>query len=276
MKLFVTGGTGFIGSHFLNAALSAGHHVVALRRSSNSRPRIPLIKEPEWINKTMGQVSALDFSDCDVLVHLAATGVDLKASWDECFEVNVSQSLRLWIQAADAGIRNFVICGSCFEYGKSGERYEFIPTDAPLEPTGGYHASKAAASMAALALAYERELSLKILRPFHVFGEGENEKRFWPSLRAAAMSGHDFNMTEGAQVRDFIYVSDVAETFLEVARSSFVLETPVIRNLGSGKPSPLVDFARKWWKSWGAKGELLIGTIAYRKHEVMRYVPLVD
>ena len=57
----------------------------------------------------------------------------------------------------------------------------FIPTDAPLEPTGPYHASKAAATMAALGLAVDRKLSLSVLRPFHVFGEGEEETRFWPA-----------------------------------------------------------------------------------------------
>ncbi len=42
MRLFVTGATGFIGSHFVNQALAAGHEVVALRRTEQSRPRIEL------------------------------------------------------------------------------------------------------------------------------------------------------------------------------------------------------------------------------------------
>jgi len=88
-----------------------------------------------------------------------------------------------------------VVVGSCFEYGRSGEWYEFIPPDAPLEPTQTYPASKAAASVAFYQLAVELNLRLSIHRIFQVFGEGEVESRLWPSLRKAAASGADLEMT---------------------------------------------------------------------------------
>jgi nucleoside-diphosphate-sugar epimerase len=276
MKIFVTGGTGFIGGHFLKQALAAGHSVVALRRNGG-KMRIPLPQEPVWLKGNLDGDWSEKLSQCQALVHLAAAGVSpQKADWDELFDVNVRQSLNLWRQAAKAGVKRFVICGSCFEYGKSGERYEFIPADAPLEPTHAYAASKAAATMAAVALAIEQQIELLVLRPFHVFGEGEASGRFWPSLRKTALAGEDFPMTAGEQVRDFVPVEKVADAFVAaLPRTDLRAGEPKIENVGAGKPQTLRAFAEHWWKQWGAKGKLKNGDVPYRVNEVMRYVPQI-
>lgn len=288
MTLFVSGATGFIGSHFLRVSLQAGYNLVALRRSPTSRPRIPITNEEQlvasgqlqWLNKAMTEVTTADLQGCDIFVHLAAAGVSPKDSdWPTLFQTNVTDSLTLWLQAVKTGIRRFVICGSCFEYGLSGEHYDFIPVDAPLEPTTPYAASKAAATMAAMALAHEHNLSLIVARPFHVFGEGEAEYRFWPSLRQAAFAGEDFTMTLGEQVRDFITVEDVASRFLDESFQIFSFSdsqnfsTPRIVNVGTGHPQSLRQFAEHWWEKWEAKGRLLFGAAPYRANEIMRYVP---
>ena len=167
MKLFLTGGTGFIGSHFLKAALEAGHQVLALRREY-SQPRLSLSLQPIWLQGSLSDDWSSALKGCDVLVHLAAAGVNPEFSdWQELFSVNVSQSLNLWLQAQEAGVRRLVICGSCSEYGRSGEQYEFIPVTAPLQPTNAYGASKASASLAAIGLATQMNLEVVLLRPFH-------------------------------------------------------------------------------------------------------------
>lgn len=274
MKIFVTGGTGFIGGHFLKQALAARHYVFAVRRPGG-RMRMPLSQEPIWLEGHLdGDWSAM-LSQCDALVHLAAAGVSPQtADWDGLFDVNVRQSLDLWRQAAKAGVKRLVICGTCFEYGRTGERCEFIPTNAPLEPTHAYAASKAAATMAATALAIEQQIELLVLRPFHVFGEGEATERFWPSLQKAALAGEDFPMTAGEQIRDFVAAERVAEHFASaLARTDLRAGEPKIENVGSGKPQTLRAFAEHWWKQWGAKGKLKFGDVPYRIHEIMRYVP---
>ena len=75
--------------------------------------------------------------------------------------------------AYEAGIRKFVITGTCFEYGKKGEEYEFIPPDAALFPTQTYPTSKAIASIALIQWALEKNVTLKILRLFQIL-EMEN------------------------------------------------------------------------------------------------------
>ncbi len=309
LRLFVTGGTGFIGSHFLNQALAAGHEVLALRRSPTSQPRIPILapnQEPgttnqerqhpddvgdheprtknqerphppalRWIDGPMPDVAAEDLAGCDVLVHLAAHTPNVPYdTLENCLQWNLIVPLGLFRRAHEAGISRFVVAGSCFEYGRAGERYEFIPPDAPLEPTQTYPASKAAASVAFYQLAVELNLTLSIHRIFQVFGEGEAEARLWPSLRRAALAGQDLEMTPAEQIRDFIPVEDVAARLLAAClrtdvRSGF----PVIENLGTGHPQSLREFAETWWKHWNATGKLKFAAKPYREGEVMRFVP---
>jgi nucleoside-diphosphate-sugar epimerase len=275
MKIAVTGATGFIGSHFTNQALASGHSLLAIRRIHTSTPRIPLDQQPLWLDRALDEVTAVDLKGCEVLVHLAAhTGNVPYDTLANCLRWNLLAVLGLFEQARLAGIRRYVVAGSCFEYGRSGEGYDAIPTDAPLEPTNPYAVSKAAASMALKQWAVEHDLSLEILRVFHVYGEGEAKTRFWPSLRYAALAGDDLPMTRGEQIRDFLHVQDVAATFLaRTVYSSGHQQAVRVFNLSSGAPCTLAEFAQYWWRHWGAEGRLLFGEKPYRTGEVMQYIP---
>jgi len=187
MKIFLTGGTGFIGSHFLSQVLGKDYKIKALQRTLTSKPKITLDKQPEWLQKSMAAVSIEDLADCEILVHLAAHSANFPYdSLENCIKYNVTEPLSLFLKAKEAGINKFVVAGSCFEYGTSGERYDFIPTDAPLEPTNTYSTSKAMAALAFRNFALENNVSLSLQRIFQVYGIGELEQRLWPSLKKAA------------------------------------------------------------------------------------------
>ena len=273
MKIFLTGGTGFIGSHFLKQALSAGHEVTALRRKG-SKPRIPIALQPTWLEEPFEELSSDHLKGFDVVVHLAAHSANVPYdSLEKCIHWNVTVPLRMAVQACRAGVHRFIVAGSCFEYGLAGEKYEWIPPDAPLEPTLSYPTSKAAASVAWSGFSREYGTSVSILRIFQVYGEGEAAGRLWPSIIAAAKSGADYPMTQGEQVRDFILVEDVAQNFVrELGLQPAGLS---VRNVGTGKPQTVAEFARAVWAQQGASGKLIIGALPYRANEVMRFVPLV-
>lgn len=279
MKIFVTGGTGFIGSHFLRAALAADHEVIAFRRPG-STPRVPVVGAVKWVDADLANVDFLAHGNLDrsCLVHLASYGVSPQpCEWDLAFRYNVDDSVRLLAAAIRAGVSRSVVCGTCHEYGGSAARYEFVPPTAPLEPCGSYASSKAAQSIASAGMAREFRIEMAILRPFTVFGEGQHPSNFWPSLRKAALAGDDFSMSSGEQVRDFVEVSQVAETFLKTATMVNLRPgEPIIENVGTGIPQSLRAFAEAQWKEAGAVGRLLPGAIPMRDHEVMRYVPEIQ
>ena len=277
MRIFVTGGTGFIGSHFLTQALASGHEIVALRRPGATTP-IPLVNEPKWIDGRLDDDWSAELEGCDTLVHFAAQGVSPQpTNWNLSLDVNVRQSILLVESALKAGVARIIACGSCMEYGRSGERYDFIPVDAPLEPLGPYATSKAAFSFALGAMARSSGSTFQLFRPFHLYGEGQHESNLWPSIREAALAGDDFPMTPGEQIRDFQRVEDAAALFVKaITQRDLPSRTLLVQNLGSGVPITLKDFAARCWKDWGAKGKILIGKLPYRDNEVMRFVPEIQ
>lgn len=277
MKIFLTGGTGFIGKHLLRELAQTEHSVIALRRGS-CRTAIEIDRQPLWLQKEMDKLAVFDFDGVDVLVHLASVGVSPKvASWQELVYWNIAVMLDLIEKAYLGGVKRIVLAGSFAEYGLSADRYDFIPTDAPLLPTSPYASSKAAGFIAAHAFALEKQLELCYLRIFSAYGEGQHINNFWPSLRAAAYGGRDFEMTPGGQIRDFIPVETVAKKILQsIEDKSIATNTkPFIANVGSGSPMTVLEFAEKCWSEWGATGQILAGAKQYRSNEPMRYVPLL-
>ncbi len=273
MRFFVTGGTGFIGSHFINCALAKGHEIRALRRP-NSAPRIYLAQEPEWIQKPLEKVDQDDLAGCDVLIHIAAQGVSPQPTdWITAHEINVLHSIRLIHTAIEAGVPHIIACGSCAEYGSSGTEFDEIPPDAPLRPIGPYASSKAAFSVSFQAMARSFPAAFTLIRPFHLYGEGQHPANFWPALKKAASAGEDFSMTAGEQVRDYQLVTAAAADFLAAAESFPEKKQARVLNIGSGKPVTLREFASEQWKLWEAPGKLIFGAHPYRENEVMRFVP---
>ena len=274
MKIFVTGGTGFIGSHFLRQALAKDYDLICLRRPG-SKTRIPLEIDPAWVEGSLDDDLIEEIKGCDVFLHLASHSTNVPYdSLENCLYWNLTASLKLMEMARKAGIRKFIITGTAFEYGHSVERFDYIPVTANLEPSMSYPASKAASSIAFYQWAIEHKLKLQYLRLFQVFGEGESENRLWPSLKKAAISGENVDMTKGEQLRDFIPVEDVANRLIQALEfKNIEFGKPIFKNVGTGNPSSIKDFAEFWWKKWGATGKLNFGSIPYRNNEVMKYVP---
>lgn len=254
-------------------AIAAGHECICIYRSQIPEELINN-KKITWIKGCLNSDWSKQFIDVDVVLHLAAIGVSpQKVSWEEAMKVNVLDSLKFIENAVIAGVKNVIACGSCFEYGVTGEHYEFIPVNAPLKPNNPYGASKAAATYALCALARQKKFSLIILRPFHIYGEGQGDENLWPSLKRAALAGKDFKITKGQQIRDYVSVEFVAKKFIDKVKKIDGEKKIVIENIGSGNPVDLATFCSHWWKKFNASGKLWIGALAYRDDEVMRFVP---
>ena len=275
MKIFLTGGTGFIGSHVLKQLLALEIEVIAHRRKESSSPNIPIDSSVNWLTKPVSDIELLDFIDVDVLLHLASHSVQFPFdTLENNIHYNVVEPLEMFEKAFHAGVNKYVVAGSCFEYGLSGERYEHIPIDAPLEPTNDYATSKAMSFLAIRQFALNKGVSLSYQRIFHAFGEGQPENRLWPSIKKAALEGKDLELTPGEQIRDFVPVEDVARGLIEATFSLIDSDNAVrIENIGSGSPQTIAQFAKYWWEYWGAIGNLKIGELPYRGHEVMRFAP---
>lgn len=272
MKIFVTGGTGFVGGHFINAVPNE-IEIIAIKRKG-SQPKILLNKDVHWLQKDLDEINEEDLKGADALVHFAAAGVSpQQATWEELYFWNVQTTLQLLKNSLKAGVGRVIVAGSYIEYGLSANNYDFIPTNAALFPTTPYASSKAAAFELVHAFCVEAKLPLFYNRIFSAYGKGQYAGNFWPSLRRAALAGEDFPMTLGEQIRDFIPVEKVAAAFVEDLKAATDKDfMPRVRNVCTGRGVSILEFAASWWAIWGGQGKLLPGAIPSRGNEPMRFV----
>jgi nucleoside-diphosphate-sugar epimerase len=275
--ILITGATGFIGSNFINTLDESHYNIIGVKHRVNSAPRVQLNRNVHWTVGALENIPLDLLTRVDVVVHLASHSANHPYdSLINCIDQNVTRHLRFIDNAYKSGVRRFLLAGSCFEYGDSGMRYEYIPVDAPLEPKGSYPVSKAMFFLAIKEFFKDKESVVSYQRIFQVYGEGEAQSRFWPTLKSTALSGKDMEMTLGEQVRDFIHVEDVAVQLKNKVISQLSLTDTSffeIENLASGTAQTLKDFAEYWWNLWEAKGKLRIGQTEYRANEIMRFVP---
>ena len=202
--------------------------------------------------------------------------INLSCELSKYIEINCNQSNRMIKIASSIGIKNFTVTGSAFEYGESSNNYLYIPTNAPLVPIGSYPTSKVMSFYMFKELAEELNISISYERIFQVFGEGEAENRFWPALKKAALSGEDFPMTKGNQVRDFINVNDAANQLITKHKENLDLNTKFkVGHIANGQGQSLLSFAEYWWNYFKAKGKLLPGVKKSRPTDLKRIVAKV-
>ena len=279
MNILVLGATGFIGSNLIST-LTANqiHTIYAVKRHQSSKPRLNIPYEPNWID-SIDSVDDLLLKKIDLVVDLSAhTANPPYDSIDNCIYWNVYKKTAFVEKAIDLGVMKFIFFGSCFEYGLSANDYDYIPENARTRPINAYALSKALFSKCLETISYKNpNILFTLFRLFHVYGEGESENRLWPSLKKAAISGNDFEITSGVQVRDFMEVKELCKTIVDyinrIAEHVFFGNDNFnIYNLATGHAQSVKEFSEKWWVKLNASGNLKIGTIEHRENDLMRIV----
>jgi nucleoside-diphosphate-sugar epimerase/intein/homing endonuclease len=164
MKVLVTGGSGFIGTHVMEELLSRGHEVKVFDR------RVPKSDRVEWLDGDLRWLGDCDRAvrGADAIIHLAARiSVDesLEYIW-QYFNDNLMSTVNLFLAAAKNGVNRIVFTSSCEVYGETPEKG--ATEEAACNPTSPYAASKYAAERAALSFKrVHPELKLAVMRPFN-------------------------------------------------------------------------------------------------------------
>ncbi|MDP1963134.1 MAG: NAD(P)-dependent oxidoreductase [Reyranella sp.] len=268
-SVLVAGGGGFVGSALV-AALVGGEHDVSVMTTSSATTHHPVrvVRLDLWHPEAVADAESAPRYDW--VFNLAAYGVDPSQNDPEASRLaNAELPLAFADLARRAGASAFVHVGSAFEYAEPIGRRRLSESD-PLESRKHYGASKAAGSLAVIEASRKSHLNAVVARLFGVYGAGERPWRLLPSLYASLVSGQSVPLTEGSQVRDFLYVDDAVAGLVSLAKAiSDGSQTPCIVNLCSGVEVTVRQFAETVADVLGAPRELLqFGAMPMRPHEI--------
>ncbi|MEO8592706.1 MAG: NAD(P)-dependent oxidoreductase [Candidatus Solibacter sp.] len=228
MKLLITGAGGFIGTPVIRLLLAQGHTVHA----ASLRPEAyPAGVQGHVVDLLAGEGPELIARVRPThMLHLAWSVAPGKF-WTGLENVRWLQISLDLIQAfAASGGRRWVGVGSCAEYDWS-QGGTFREADPP-RPSTLYGASKISLQMTSQMLGEQLGIETAWVRIFFPYGPGEPPARLLPSVIQALLAGRPAACTEGSQVRDFVFVEDVAFALSNLLVSTFC--GPI--NVGSGVP----------------------------------------
>lgn len=275
MRVLVTGGTGFIGSHTVVSLIEAGHEPVVVDNLSNSQ--VSVIRRIGEITGQAPEFHEMDIRNQDALAELLASGFDacmhfaaLKAVGESTerpmtyYQNNVSGTVALLEVLLDAGVENFVFSSSATVYGNP-DRLP-LTEDMPIgEATNPYGWSKI--MMEQVLRDVQRanpSWSVALLRYFNPVGGhasgliGEDPagipNNLMPYVAKVAAGllpklevfGGDYPTDDGTGVRDFIHVVDLAEGHV-IALERLAEKAGVhTYNLGTGQGHSVLEVVRTY------------------------------
>ncbi len=169
------------------------------------------------------------------------------------------------------GGRRAVLAGTSAEYDWAAGAAVLDEEEGPLGAATPYGQAKQRLHEAARERVSTLGISLAWGRIFFLFGPGEPAPRLVPSVARALLAGLPAETTHGEQVRDVIYVEDLADAFAALLESS--VEGPV--NLASGTGMSLRALAERTAVEVGRPDLLRVGALCAREHEPARLVASV-
>jgi nucleoside-diphosphate-sugar epimerase len=216
MRIFTTGALGFIGRHFLLAALSAGAVVTALHRAP-MMPKRALAQQYQSRGVSFREGDVMDIESlrtavggAETVCHFASAFRESGMPDDYFIRVNVDGTRNVMAAAAENGVRRFVFCSTAGIYGSRVPGV--IDETAPVNPANVYERSKVEAESAVREQAARLGIQYAIFRPAVVYGP--HDERLLKMFRAAA-KGRFPLFGDGNGRRHMVYVGDVAAAALQ-------------------------------------------------------------
>ncbi len=253
MKILITGGAGFQGSHLAESLLKKGHEVTIINTfSDEKRNNIESFKND--VNIVYGSITdpiliEKTIPGHDVVFHLAANvNVDHSLKDPKSFiDVNIMGTFNVLEQVRKHDIR-MIHASTCEVYGDGHDikEGEMLDETAELKPNSPYASTKAGADRLCYSYYKSFDVDVTIVRPFNIFGERQKSGTFGaliPILVRKAMAGDRLTVFgDGSATRDYLYISDLVKGYELVMEHKELSGTTV--NFASGVNTSVRDIAQ--------------------------------
>ena len=271
MRILVTGATGFIGRHVINYLISLGNNdlvTTAIETRECAENMFPLLKKTCYITKNLNDTEENYynfFKNPDSVIHLSWEGLP---NYNELFHIekNLPVNFCFIKNMIQNGLSDITVAGTCFEYGlQNGCLHEETAT----VPATVYGLAKDTLRKFIELLHNKHKFTLKWIRLFYPYGQGQGRKTLWGQLVETAENSHkEFNMSLGEQLRDYISVNQAAEYVSKIALQNDI--TGII-NCCSGKPISVRRFVEKFFEERDINMELNYGYYPYTEYEPLAF-----
>jgi nucleoside-diphosphate-sugar epimerase len=262
MRILITGANGFIGSNLVKFLLGKDCEMLALipenevcHRIAGELDRITLIRGDLELTRESRRTIA-DWQP-EACINLAwNTGKGYLYS-DQ--NTDLARSSFLFFEdLVDMGVKKIVFTGTCAEYAESPE---VLSENSPTGPSTPYADAKLQLLRRILDSTGISRVDFSWARLFFPYGPGEAENRITPAIILALMKGQEFPTTPGEQIRDYLYVEDIASAFYAILQNA----GQGIFNVCSGLPVSLKNYLCTVGDLLHKRDLLRIGSLPYRE-----------
>ncbi len=278
MKILITGGAGFIGSHLCDKYTKEGHSVLCLDNfMSGNLVNVRHLLDCRNFKLIRGDIRDYELlekimRDVDVVFHLAAQ-IHVDRSYVEprlTYEVNVMGTQNILEIARLHDCKKVIYASTSEVYGSS--LYHPMDEKHPLNAPHPYGASKIAADRMCYAYLQTYGMDISILRLFNVFGPRQRDIGYGGVIsiftRRVLSGMPPIIYGDGKQTRDYTYIEDAVKAYDSVLNHKEPITEPV--NFGSGKEVSIVELANMIIDLCGQRARIEPVFVEPRPGEVQR------
>ena len=264
-KILITGADGFIGSHLIENLLKSGYQVKAFvyYNSFNSwgwidtfpkhiKDEIEIftgdIRDPNGVKTAM--------ENCDIVFHLAALiGIPFSYhSPDSYVDTNIKGTLNILQAARQLKTERVLVTSTSEVYGTA----QYVPIDEnhPYQGQSPYSASKIGADRIAESFYCSFNLPITIVRPFNTYGPRQSARAVIPTIIIQLNNNFKkIKLGNLSPTRDFVYVKDVINGFIEIAKSNKTIGEEI--NIATQSEISIEDLAKEIINQINPKAEIV-------------------
>lgn len=251
-KVLITGITGFVGSHLAKRLETLGARVYGISRTTEGENMIKAnISNFSAVNKFMRN------SRINICYHLAGESLVESGQKDpyNTFKINIEGALSILESARKNKLEKVIIASTSHVYGDNKLPYleEYSP-----KPSRPYETSKACVDLIAQSYAESFNLPVLIPRFVNIYGPGDlNFTRLIPKTMKAVLSGISPQMWGGTAIRDYLFIDDVIDAYLLLAKAEIrKIDENGVFNFGGGSIISVEDLIKKIINLSGKKIEI--------------------